>query len=147
MIIYLRFQLHVSFPSFQSCVLAMKTSSAYSDTLTEVDGVDFRLVGDTHESFMEKSELWSCCMASLPPETSGECTRLLFYLRLRKLTGWLRGQEKTCSRDFFFQTPKMGGRLMAGKVTLQIIILSRRVTKVYWQKCTARWGRWGEEKS
>lgn len=54
--IYLRFQLHVSFPYFQSCVLAMKTSSAYSDTLTEVDRVGFLLVGDKHESFMEKSK-------------------------------------------------------------------------------------------
>lgn len=51
---YLRFQWHVSFPYFQSCVQAMKTSSAYSDTLTDVDRVDFLLVGDKHESFVEK---------------------------------------------------------------------------------------------
>lgn len=80
MIIYLRFPLHVSLPYFQSSVLAVKTSSAYSDTLTEVDSVDFLLAGDTHESFTEKSELWRCYMSSLPPETSGKRTGLLFYL-------------------------------------------------------------------
>lgn len=133
MIIYWGLQLHVSLPYFQSSVLAMKTSSASSDTLTEVDRVDFPLAGDTHESFMEKFELWSCCVASLPPETSSERTRLLFYPWLRKLTGWLRGQGKTGSRDFSFQTPKMGGRVMAGKVTVQIRILFRQVTKAHWQ--------------
>lgn len=75
---------------------------------------------------------------ALPPETSRESTRRLFYLWLKKLTGWLRGPGKTCSRDFSLQIPKMGGRLMAGKVTLQIIILFRQVTKVNWQ--TLRWG-------
>lgn len=76
MIIYLRFQLHVSFPYFHSRVLAVKTSSAYSDTLTGVDRVDFRLVGDKHETMEKSGVAW----LALPPETSGENTRLLFYL-------------------------------------------------------------------
>ena len=44
----------------------MKTSSAYSDTLTEVDRVDFLLVGDKHESFMEKSKESSSVAGSAP---------------------------------------------------------------------------------
>lgn len=64
--IYLRFQLHVSLPCFPSCVLAMKTASAYSDTLAEVDRVDFLLGGDKHDSFMGKSDE-SCCMAGPAP--------------------------------------------------------------------------------
>ena len=63
---YLRFQWHVSFPYFQSCVQSMKTSSAYSDTLTDVDRVDFLLVGDKHESFVEKSQGSSCVAGSAP---------------------------------------------------------------------------------
>ena len=62
-IMYLRFQWHVSFPYFQSCVQAMKTSSAYSDTLTDVD---FLLVGDKHESFVEKLQESSCVAGSAP---------------------------------------------------------------------------------
>ena len=41
----------------------MKTSSAYSDTLTDVD---FLLVGDKHESFVEKSQESSCVAGSAP---------------------------------------------------------------------------------
>lgn len=66
MTVYLRFQLHVSFPYFQSSVLTMKAFSAYSDTLTEVDRVDFLQVGDQHESFMEKSEEPSCMAGPAP---------------------------------------------------------------------------------
>lgn len=142
MIIYLRFQLHVSFPYFHSHVLAVKTSSAYSDTLTGVDRVDFRLVGDKHETMEKSAVAW----LALPPETSGESTRLLFYLWLKKLTGWLRGQGKTCSREFFSQTPKMRGRLMAGKVTLQIIILFQQVIKGHWQTLQGG-GRWRKAKA
>lgn len=64
--IYLRFQLHVSFPYFQSCVLAVKTASRYSDTFTEVDRVDFLLGGEKHESFMGEFEE-SCCVAGSAP--------------------------------------------------------------------------------
>lgn len=75
MIIYLRFQLQVSFPYFHSCVLAVKTSSAYSDTLTGVDRVDFLLVGDKCET-MEKSAVagWPCPQR---PATLGHKTALL----------------------------------------------------------------------
>lgn len=66
MIIYLRFQLHMSFSYFQSCVLAMKTSSANNDTLTEVDRVGFLLGGDKHEFFMEKSEESRCVAGPAP---------------------------------------------------------------------------------
>lgn len=44
----------------------MKTASAYSGTLTEVDRVDFLPGGDKHESFMEESEE-SCCVAGRAP--------------------------------------------------------------------------------
>lgn len=44
----------------------MNTSSAYSDTLTDVDRVDFLLAGDKHESFVEKSQESSCVAGSAP---------------------------------------------------------------------------------
>lgn len=67
MIIHLRFQSHVSFSYFQSCVLAHRDiSSAYRDTLPEVAGVDFLLGGDTRESLTEESEA-SCRQAGPAP--------------------------------------------------------------------------------
>lgn len=56
----------MSFPYFQSYVLTMKTSSAYSDTVTAADRVDFLPVGDKHDSFMEKPEESSCVAGSAP---------------------------------------------------------------------------------
>lgn len=44
----------------------MKTSSAYSDTVTAADRVDFLPVGDKHDSFMEKPEESSCVAGSAP---------------------------------------------------------------------------------
>lgn len=50
----------------------MKTSSACSDIVTDVDRVDFLLVGDKHESFVEKSQESSCVAGSAPRDPMRE---------------------------------------------------------------------------
>lgn len=118
------------FPYFQSCCPGCENISCYLCYLNwGVHRVHFLLVGDKHEFFLGKSEDSCCVPGPAWQQTVGvwDCSVA------EEATGWFRGQGRTYSREFFFPTLKMGGRLMADKVTLHIITLFRKGIKVPWQ--------------